>query len=191
MATRTITTGGGNLLEIYSIAGGAPDAKVLTIDGIKGSTTDGHPAKEQTYKLSVTNIDRNETVGKWDTFMTNYLNDFTEETSDEEFEDGTKDTISFADVPLAKQFIFIYYYGTKGTNRDVIFGTGFLTGESGNTTTASKTSQTANLEITVLEQATTITVDAADFAATKVTGAVQTYGGGTADYGKIVALPKA
>lgn len=189
MANFLSSVGGGNQLDIYDLTG----TLVKSITFIKGVTRTGHPAKIAPMTINFTNS-QNELGDLFD----DYLMDIAADEITLTAEDNTQEKIFAAEDAVRaadKLFYFIYYYSTnRGVTpitRDVMFGVGYLAGDSGNATTANNTEIDMPLQIITARPSTELSIATAKFNADKVyVAAAQTIPtSGAGSYGKIVSFP--
>jgi len=150
--TLKTSIGGASLIQVYDMS----DALICEITNFKGATRTGHPAKGVPIKFAIDSY-QNDFANSGGTvdLIDDYLTNATSDTITIDNELGEQMILYAAeDVALAtlKYFKFIKYDGVnKGTSpltRDVFYGIGMLTGNTGDKTTAGKTPVNMPLEIT-------------------------------------------
>lgn len=179
--TRKTPYSGGNRFDIFELtssaflvtgttaAGGNDSTGALfTFDRNESSAVAGHP-KKKSLVYTLTSKINNE---KLNTLFTTYLTSETAEDIVQDYESGDKTTIKGVSASTPK-FGFVDIGGVDADNkRQITYGIGVFSGDTGNMDRAKNTLQGVPIEVTCIESLTTISVPAKVFDSTLVSGGI-------------------
>jgi hypothetical protein len=117
---------GGNSLSILNIAG---TTIIFTYDKTTQSTLSGHPLKEN-FQITIENKIHNSSL---QTHYDEYLTNAVVEPVEVVLEDNSKDTI-ITGLETAVPFVYIWCNGQVDAKREVAYGVGVYSGDTGNAT---------------------------------------------------------
>lgn len=137
--------GGGNYLEIFGFSAGTVGSSEFVFDKTVTTSVNGHPAKGVDFTIDLDSKINNET---FETFLVSYLTSISTETLEFTYEDDTKDVSSSAADEVPK-FAFMLYNKALGGKRKVLYGVGYLSGDSGNDSRAAGALNTTPVQLTV------------------------------------------
>ena len=170
---------GGNRFDIFELGtttvfvtgttgngGNTSSGALFTFDRTEGSSIAGHP-KKKSLVFTITSKINNE---KLNSLFTSYLTSETAEDIVQDYEDGNKTTIKGVSASTPK-FGFIDYGGVDADNkRQITYGVGVFSGDTGNMERAKNTLQGVPIEVSAIESLTTVIFPSSAFDSTLVSG---------------------
>jgi hypothetical protein len=147
---------------------GAPFA---TFDKLENHSVVGHPKKGS---VVIDLSSKQLTKAIEESVYATYIHSYDTAISEFTYEDGSKDTLS-AGYTSAPSFVACLYSGKVDTDVRMLVGQGFLSGDTGNSSTGANALLTSPMQITLKPFTTAVVMPATAFNSAKVTGASKTF----------------